>query len=535
MCNGRSAGSRGRRVAWVRLCRSGVSVCWVPALDREGWQHAGMGRNKNRVVHRCATRKPPVVRVVDVAPPPLEQVRVDEGDLMLDFAGMLDFGGMLGVGGLDQLTAEVAASLVADVAQARSPLAAELVLCDALGEMESGLPVETDEHERREVVTQVLGQVIGHVETHATADALAALRVCSVLGPAGSRGLAAEAAGRLAAAGVQERPWAATVGRPSMLRAWHYGDMYGVQSSVGVLFDYRGREHVVMVLVDHVLGGGVKDCFVAEGRRARDARKSLATAAAGEPDTFFEDIDAARVVDLLRPALDRPPCPVQDDQIEDVPMFRYLLLSRVEELARAAGLPPAEVGEAAEEDSRVAAGAGAADVLQIKVLLRGTRPPVWRRLEVPAAITLARLHAVLQTAFGWDDSHLHGFEYDAGERRRRSIEAPATGRVRLESLAGAVGDTLVYRYDYGDDWNHLIEVEARHAPETDAVYPTCTGGRRAAPPEDCGGVWGYARMLEALADPEHPEHEEMSEWVPGWFDPSAFDPSTLNTALKRFQ
>jgi hypothetical protein len=235
--------------------------------------------------------------------------------------------------------------LLVGVAQARNPLAAELVLCDVIGAVETQLPVDADEHERREAVTLLLGQVIGQVETLGSPDALALLRVASGLGPTDSRGLAAEAAGRLAAAGVQERPWAATVGHPSMLRAWHYGDVFGVQSSVGVLFDYRGREHVVMVLVDHLLGGGVKDCFVSEGRAARTARKSLAAATAvGELDTFLVDIDAAGVVRLLRAALDRPPCPVLDDQIEDVAAFHYLLLARVEELARVAGLPRAEIG-----------------------------------------------------------------------------------------------------------------------------------------------------------------------------------------------
>jgi hypothetical protein len=130
--------------------------------------------------------------------------------------------------------------------------------------------------------------VIGHGEMIASVEALALLRVCSVLGPAKSRNAARESAGRLAAAGVADRPWAGRVGRPVMLRAWRYGDVFGAQSSVGVLFDYRGREHVVMVLVDHLLGGGVKDCWVSEGRAAKDMRNSVAAAMAGEPDTFFE-------------------------------------------------------------------------------------------------------------------------------------------------------------------------------------------------------------------------------------------------------
>jgi hypothetical protein len=125
-----------------------------------------------------------------------------------------------------------------------------------------------------------------------------------------------------------------------MLRAWHYGDVFGAQSSVGVLFDYRGREHALMVLVDHLLGGGVKDCWVSEGRPAKDMRNSVAAALAGEPTTFFEDIDAAAAAALLGSALANPPCPEQADQIEDVTNHLYLVRARVEHLARLAGIAP---------------------------------------------------------------------------------------------------------------------------------------------------------------------------------------------------
>lgn len=238
---------------------------------------------------------------------------------------------------LDGLIGAATATLLAAIAKARSPLAAELVLCGAFGAVETGMPDDADEQERREALSLMLGQVIGHSEMVASAEALALLRVCSVLGPATSRGAARESAGRLAAAGVADRPWASKVGRPEMLRAWRYGDVFGAQSSVGVLFDYRGREHVVMVLVDHLLGGGVKDCWVSEGRAAKDMRNSFAAAMAGNPDTFFEDINAADGAALLGSALACPPCPQQADQIKDVNNHLHLLRARVEHLARLAG------------------------------------------------------------------------------------------------------------------------------------------------------------------------------------------------------
>ena len=290
-----------------------------------------MGRGRGREPHRTATRRASV-SLVSSGP--------------TSMAGLEQAAG--GAGGdvhvLQGPIRVVAVSLLAGIAEARSPLAAELVLCGAFGAVAAGLPEASDEQERLEALVLMLGQVIGHAETLASVEALALLRVCSVLGPATSRNAARASAGRLAAAGVADRPWAGRVGSPAVLRAWRYGDVFGSQSSVGVLFDYRGREHAVMVLVDHMLGGGVKDCWVTEGRSAKDMRNFVAAAMAGEPDTFFEDIDAAAAAELLDVALGCPPCPEQADQIEDVNDYLYLVRARVEHLARLAGIPPISYG-----------------------------------------------------------------------------------------------------------------------------------------------------------------------------------------------
>jgi hypothetical protein len=285
-----------------------------------------MGNRRSSVARRSATRKPQSVSQVSRLPRAVAgsgQTEVLAGD----------------VEGLELLAAATV-SLLAGIAEARNPLAAELVLCAAIGAVETGMPDDADEQDRLDALTFMLGQVIAHAETLATVDALALLRICSVLGPATSRDAAGPAADRLAATGVADRLWASRVGSPAMLRAWHYGDVFGAQSSVGVLFDYRGREHVLMVLVDHLLGGGVKDCWVSEGRAAKEMRNSVATAMAGEPTTFFEDIDAAAAAGLLGSALAHPPCPEQPDQIEDVFNHLYLLRSRVAHLARLAGIAP---------------------------------------------------------------------------------------------------------------------------------------------------------------------------------------------------
>jgi hypothetical protein len=202
------------------------------------------------------------------------------------------------------------ASLLAGIREARGPLAAERVLCEAFAAALAGLPDDADE----QALTLLLGQVIRYAL--ATADALALLRVCSILGPATSRAAADEGSGQLAAAGVVDLPWAGRVGHPRMLRARRYGDVPGAQSAVGVLFAYQGREHALMV--DHLLGGGIKDCWVCEGRTAKGMRNTVAAAMAGNPDTLFEDIDAVGVAGLLGSALTNPPCPEQADQIEYV-------------------------------------------------------------------------------------------------------------------------------------------------------------------------------------------------------------------------
>lgn len=284
-----------------------------------------MGKSRNRIARRSATRKPAALSLVKTTLP-----SGAGSDLFAD-------GLARAANAPAELIDAATTSLLAGMAEARGPLDAELVMCAAFAAVEAGLPDEADEEERLEALTLLLGQVIGHAQTLATVEALALLRVCSVLGPATSRAAAAEAAGQLAAVGVADRPWASRVGRPTMLRAWHYGDEFGAQSSVGVLFDYRGREHALMILVDHLLGGGIKDCWVAEGRPAKEMRDTVATAMAGNPETYFEDLDAVAVAGLLGSALANPPCPEQPDQVEDVAKHLHLVQARLEHVAKLAG------------------------------------------------------------------------------------------------------------------------------------------------------------------------------------------------------
>jgi Plasmid pRiA4b ORF-3-like protein len=181
--------------------------------------------------------------------------------------------------------------------------------------------------------------------------------------------------------------------------------------------------------------------------------------------------------------------------------------------------------------------APARTVHTIKVTLAGSRPPIWRRLQVSSAITLRALHDVLQAAFGWEDYHMWVFENPLGRWgvADRELEINSAAAERLDQVAPHEADRLGYTYDFGDVWEHTILVEAVTAPEPGVAYPRCLTGRRACPPEDCGGIGGYDDLVEILTDPEHEEHQERLEWLglesAGRFDPTAFDLSHANDAL----
>lgn len=173
-------------------------------------------------------------------------------------------------------------------------------------------------------------------------------------------------------------------------------------------------------------------------------------------------------------------------------------------------------------------------VYQLKATILETKPPVWRRVLVPEDITLARLHEVLQGAFGWWDCHLHEFEIDGvqyGVDDGEGWEPPKDERrAKLRNIVRE-RSSFLYVYDFGDYWRHRVVVEKVLPVDAGATYPACTGGRRACPPEDCGGPWGFQEFLAAIADPDHEEHESMLEWVGGSFDPSAFDASQFGHQL----
>ena len=169
-------------------------------------------------------------------------------------------------------------------------------------------------------------------------------------------------------------------------------------------------------------------------------------------------------------------------------------------------------------------------LFQLKITLRGvSKPPVWRRVLVPAAIALDELHEVILRVMGWHGGHLHVFsdgmtEYGVPDRELGHADEAG---VELADLVSAPGERVSYTYDFGDDWEHDIKLEKVLAPDPAVVIPVCLTGKGACPPEDCGGAWGYADLKEATANPDHEEHEELLGWL-GLDDPSEFDPAEFS-------
>ncbi|MBN1485432.1 MAG: plasmid pRiA4b ORF-3 family protein [Chloroflexia bacterium] len=177
-----------------------------------------------------------------------------------------------------------------------------------------------------------------------------------------------------------------------------------------------------------------------------------------------------------------------------------------------------------------------APIYQIKVILQHSQPPIWRRLLVHSDVGLDELHHVLQIVMGWQDYHLH--QFIVGTTRYAPIhpDLEPMGElderlVQLEQVASSPGALFDYEYDFGDSWMHTLLLEEILPPETEQDIPRCIEGRGACPPEDVGGVWGYREFLEALQDPDHPEHESYLEWIGGEFDPDDLELEEINRRL----
>ena len=181
------------------------------------------------------------------------------------------------------------------------------------------------------------------------------------------------------------------------------------------------------------------------------------------------------------------------------------------------------------------------DVCQLHIALQYTEPLVWRRVLVPPELTLSRLHQTIQIAMGWTNSHMHEFragkkiygapdeDHDPFGITRRADER----HVLVRELLPRIRSRAFYTYDFGDSWEHEISLEKLQARDPATIYPLCIGGEMACPPEDCGGISGYYHLVEAMRDPQHPEHEEMVESMGEVYDPVGFTIEQVNRIFQR--
>lgn len=175
-------------------------------------------------------------------------------------------------------------------------------------------------------------------------------------------------------------------------------------------------------------------------------------------------------------------------------------------------------------------------IYQLHMALNGIRPPIWRRILVPGNTKLSQLSEILLAAMGWLGYHLHQYIVDGvyyGEPDPEFyFEINDESKFTLQQIAPDVGSRFTYEYDFGDSWEHTVKVEAILEPEEGMTYPVCIKGKRACPPEDVSGVWGYAEFLETISDPDSEEAEEMLDWAGDDFDPEEFDLAEINQRLK---
>ena len=399
----------------------------------------------------------------------------------------------------------------------------------------------------------LLDDIIPSLEAGATVGAQAVLLALGTMTAEGVGPAASTAADRQLAAGVPRPGWVTELGQTPRLDAcWQLTAADDMAIVIGKFL--RGELSQTFVLINDLVNeGAAEDLALMDSQDVDEGiEKMRAAARADGIDLIVESLDPAEYRRRVETALD-----IRADQELGYPAFEQISLD--DEPEDEPDGPPFEVLEtllrtristlpvserAAVETRGRRSGAeigvlpsapdqGPVPGYQLKVTLKGSKPPIWRRLQVPSDLSLAELHHVIQIGFGWDDSHLHAFETRHGRFGQPGF-LDGVGderRVALSQVAAPKGK-ISYTYDFGDDWEHDVLVEKTTDPVPAAA---CIGGRRAAPPQDCGGIWGYVFLLDVLADPDHPDHDDQLEWLglddPKDLDPDAFDPEGITQRL----
>ena len=185
------------------------------------------------------------------------------------------------------------------------------------------------------------------------------------------------------------------------------------------------------------------------------------------------------------------------------------------------------------------------EIVQLKITVARTNPPIWRRILVEKKITFFDLHHIIQIVMGWKNYHL--FEFTVNTYRigypYEDVEDYTGGKnplidsltVTLDQVIADKGDQFKYEYDFGDGWYHDIVVEDFLTIDQELKYPTCIDGELHCPPEDCGGIGGFYQMLEIIKDKKNPEYKEMKQWLGRQYNPEAFDKERVNKKLSKLE
>jgi hypothetical protein len=426
--------------------------------------------------------------------------------------------------------------------------------------------------------------LIPALERQRSAEGLALLLALGSVSADRAAEAARVAAGRLTGSGVPAPAWAAELANPvTVTGCQRISDSAGLMSVLLATFQRGGRSHAFVTTVDSLdcgaahtillldpaglpkVQGVLEDHVRQQALLQADVHDWALVTSALSPAEFRTELESALDARAVHDSAGQAPLAgAGEDDEDDGPDYAtlaVLLRSHLSSLPRSplrsashrhqphafdrdvlaalagltAGATRSGPGVAPALPARRKRSGGPAPIYQIKVSLRGAKPPIWRRLEVPGDGTLARLHEILQAAFDWDDAHLHLFETPYGEfapdtRAGRRSEA----KVTLEQVAPNAGAAFSYLYDFGDSWHHDIKVEKLVVADPAVQYPRCTGGRRAAPPEDCGGIWSYNELVRALDGTGHPDQLELLDVLAldtAALRPERFDAEALSGAL----
>jgi hypothetical protein len=186
-------------------------------------------------------------------------------------------------------------------------------------------------------------------------------------------------------------------------------------------------------------------------------------------------------------------------------------------------------------------------IVRLKITLDDIKPAIWRRIEVPLTISLLALHEVIQAVMLFVNYHL--FEFVTGTRgaeTRYIIPDPNddfadddfgdsmdASKTELGTLIEAGIKRLIYTYDFGDNWEHTILIEAVAAADPTTIYPRFIEGANRAPPEDVGGIPGFENFLNIMAKPKHPEHADIKQWYGGAFDTKDIAEAEIATRMAK--